>query len=46
VESAGVVNLVDEAWKVGCDILEGFVCIRYTASTFSVFMKLSAFALS
>src|SRR6516162_7388357 len=22
----GVVNLVDEAWKVGCDILEGFVC--------------------
>jgi hypothetical protein len=26
VESAGVVNLVDEAGKVGCDVLEGFVC--------------------
>ena len=26
MESAGVVNLVDEAGKVGCDILEGFVC--------------------
>jgi hypothetical protein len=25
VESAGVVNLVDEAGKVGCNVLEGFV---------------------
>jgi hypothetical protein len=26
VESAGVVHLVDEAGKVGCNVLEGFVC--------------------
>jgi len=26
VESASVVNLVDEAGKVGCNVLEGFVC--------------------
>jgi hypothetical protein len=26
VESAGVVDLVDEAGKVGCNVLEGFVC--------------------
>ena len=26
VESSGVVNLVDEAGKVSCDVLEGFVC--------------------
>ena len=25
MESASVVNLVDEAWKIGCHILEGFV---------------------
>ena len=25
MESAGVVNLVDEAWKIGCNVLEGFV---------------------
>jgi hypothetical protein len=26
VESASVVDLVDEAGKVGCNVLEGFVC--------------------
>ena len=25
VESASVVDLVDEAWKVGCNVLEGFI---------------------
>ena len=25
VESAGVVDLIDEAWKVGCDVFESFV---------------------
>jgi hypothetical protein len=36
VESAGVVDLIDKAWKVGGDIFEDF----------RVFMKLSALALS
>jgi len=44
VETAAVVDLVDESRKVVGDIGEGFV--GQTASALSVFMKLSALALS
>jgi hypothetical protein len=40
VEPACIVDFVDETRKIGCDILERFV--GQTASTFNVFMKLSA----
>ena len=46
VETTSVVDLIDEAGKIGCDVLEGFVGLGWTASTFNVFMKLSASALS
>src|SRR6184192_2132585 len=32
--------------RIGCNVLEGFVCHQIPASTLSVFMKLSALALS
>ena len=44
--SASVVNLIDEAGKISCSILEGFVGHQIHGFNFSVFMKLSALALS
>ena len=41
-----IVNLVEEAGMVACYVLECFMVPQYTASTFNVFMKLSALALS
>ena len=46
MKPAAVVDLVDEARKIFGDVGEGLVGHRITASTFSVFMKLSALALS
>jgi hypothetical protein len=43
---AFVVDIFDEAGKVFGDILEAFVGHRVDRTTFSVFMKLSALALS
>ena len=46
VQSPCVVDLIDEARKVGCDVLEGLVGHRIDGLDLSAFMKLSALALS
>ena len=46
MQPAGVVDLIDEAGKVGYDILEAVVGHQVDGFQFSVFMKLSAWALS
>jgi hypothetical protein len=46
VEPPMIVDLVEEARKINGYVLECFVVHRYTTSTFNVFMKLSALALS
>jgi hypothetical protein len=45
MESAGVVDGIDEPGKVGGDVFEGLIGHQVPASTFKVLMNLSALAL-
>jgi len=46
MEPAGVVDLIEKAWKIGGDVFESFVIHQIDGLDLWVFIKLSALALS